>query len=764
MSIIKKSLQLLALTVLPCWFVFAATNPIQWMQDQRFPAVVFVPGGTYVASYVFLNQIPFTMVNPLIIEKTSNAPSEFSYNDLCTGKKLAYLEPCTVTIYLNPTTVGLKKVRLTESYGNDRVPLPELTTTASNTSGGTDVTGATTTELLNPLGVNDSAPWAFTFTNNGAADATGINLSVSVTGYKTTCGLTLPGIASAPNNHCMVQGTYTATSTGPFTLSATLSYAQGAPVSLTTSTNGSATNSGLVCSRAVPFAPETLINSTTPITLLCTNKTGNQITITGHTTNYPTGGADGTFTIAPGGDNCTNQILGNGNSCQLKGTYAAPASAVNDITISLLVDYDIGSTTGLTAQTETSTDIVTQIDNIRTIHLVNQCNFPVWWSMVGGAPSNSAACSSDADCNKGSLCNVGAKLCYYNNYGPISGSYELAPNTGVATTQIIQTPASTLSDQILWKGLISASTQCTNGASCLNNDCQSNGGLTSCLPGVGFQQPATEAEFTFKLTGQGNVDSYDISNVNGFSMPISMATNQTASDYQCGTAGNNEASGSLKACSYENITPPTNMYYWVTNTNSSCNSQNTCGSNTNQLCGLAFDPNTNGFVKNCGDFLGYWAANQICQTSPGFISPFGDNFACNQVLSNPFPNNTYTLTQLLKCSPPLSTAPLFNSCYLSYTEYSSEERTQCCGCTDWVGIANPSASCPVGQTDPQWTKYVYDLIKWMKQACPTSYSYPYDDKASSFTCASSAATEYTITFCPGGGTGLPVNKTDGRGV
>ena len=35
-----------------------------------------------------------------------------------------------------------------------------------------------------------------------------------------------------------------------------------------------------------------------------------------------------------------------------------------------------------------------------------------------------------------------------------------------------------------------------------------------------------------------------------------------------------------------------------------------------------------------------------------------------------------------------------------------------------------------------------------KAACPTAYSYAYDDATSTFTCA--GATSYTIVFCPTG--------------
>lgn len=754
MNLLKKIGLVLGIMLFSGTTAFAI-DPIKWQLNQNFPAETLVAGGTYVASYNFTNQMPFTMVYPFNVLKTAEPSSEFTYNDQCSGKKLKTGESCQVTIYLEPTVAGTKTVYLTDVYGNDQVPLPKLQTTAIGQSGTSNINGIVTTALPATLNINASAPWEFTFTNNASTTATGVNLTVSGATYTTDCGSTLNAGSS-----CSVQGNYTATSTGTHTISATFSYAQGSPVTLSTSTNGSGSSSGLLCTPAVGFAPQTLINSATPITLLCTNKSGANLTITSHTTNYPSGGANGTFAPDVGGDNCTAQVLPANASCQLKGTYTAPPAPVNSVTISLSVDYDTASSSNLNSQTSTLTDVVAVINNTRTINLINNCNFTVWWSMVGGAVTNSPACTSDSDCNSGSKCNVSAKICYYDNYGAKTGSYQLAAINGTASTEIQQTPASTLADNILWKGLISASTQCS-GTSCANNDCQSNGGTTSCAVGVGFQQPATEAEFTLQLAGAGNVDTYDITNVNGFSMPISMATNQAASGYSCGTAGNHVAAGTLKACNFTNITPPTNMYYWVSNTGTACTGQNTCSDST-KICGLAFSPSLNNFVKNCGAFLGYWSANQICQTNPSFSSPFGDNFTCNQSLGSPFPANTYTLTQLLKCSPPSSTAPLFNSCYLSYSNYTSTQLQQCCGCSNWSGIATPSESCPVGQTDPQWTSYVEPLIEWMKKACPTSYSYPYDDKASTFQCTASQATTYTITFCPGGGSGLPNGKTDGR--
>lgn len=760
MDFIKKFIGatvLLLVYVNSCFADLAARDPIKWEVTQAFPGEIIVSGGTYLAKVVFTNNLPFTLVKPLFVLKSSNSPSEFTYEDACSGLHLAHLESCTVKIYLDSTSAGEKIVELTESYGSNRVPIPLLQTIASSISGGTGVTGSVTIALPSSLNVGSSADWQLTFTNNGTQTATGLNLDISGDSYTTTCGDELSNVP--PNNTCTVDGTYTAASSGEHTIFGTLGYSQGPSISLQTSTNGTGESSGLVCSAAVPLAPQTLINTSNNVTLLCTNKSGSTITIDSHTTSYPSGGAQGTFTVSAGGDNCTAQALPNNASCQLKGVYVSPSSAVSSVSMSLSVNYQTSSTSGLSASTSTTTDVVTQITNKRLINLVNNCDFDVWWSASGGAITDTPSCPSSA-CPSGSTCNNSANTCYYNNPGPTSGSYYLVKNGGNAATQIVQTDASTVSDQVMWKGVIAASTVCSE-TTCANNACGNNGGTTSCAPGVGFNQPATQAEFTFLLTASGTVDTYDITLVNGFSIPMSMATNQTAADFTCGTAGNNADAGNLTGCNFSSVTVPTNMYYWVTNTNTSCNSGNTC-SNSSQLCGLAFDSSSNSFVRNCGNFLGYYSANQICQTDPNYKSTFGDNFSCAQYLSSPFPDNTYTLTKLLKCSPPDTTAPLFNSCYLAYSGYSTTDLQQCCGCTNWDGIAYVSESCPTNQVDPQWTENVLGIISWMKAACPTAYSYPYDDKASTFQCTASETTEYTITFCPGGGTGLPANIIDGR--
>ncbi|MDF1678668.1 MAG: thaumatin family protein, partial [Legionellaceae bacterium] len=311
------------------------------------------------------------------------------------------------------------------------------------------------------------------------------------------------------------------------------------------------------------------------------------------------------------------------------------------------------------------------------------------------------------------------------------------------------------------------------------------GGSTSCAPGVGFAQPATQAEITMLRAESGGTDTYDVEVINGLHVPIKMQPNATANNYQCGIPGNEIAENGFGACNWSQASPANsnaaaavNKFYKVTRTGAKCLANRTCATQ-GLLCGL--DENLN---PGCGAFLGYYSANELCALNSNFASPFAeDNFSCKQNLSTPFPESTYPLSQLLACPVPKgSTAnPRFNSCYLNYAAgvYTENELKQCCGCVNWWDIPgilannnnnDPTFLCQTGsssnagnvlQVDPEWTRHVQPTIQWMKRACPSVYTYQFDDKTSTFTCTQPK--NYTITFCPGGDTGLPQGITEGRG-
>lgn len=60
-----------------------------------------------------------------------------------------------------------------------------------------------------------------------------------------------------------------------------------------------------------------------------------------------------------------------------------------------------------------------------------------------------------------------------------------------------------------------------------------------------------------------------------------------------------------------------------------------------------------------------------------------------------------------------------------------------------LALNKPEYCCSGSFNDPNVCKPT-DYSKVFKQACPTSYSYPYDDKTSTFTCKGAS---YIISFC-----------------
>ena len=66
-----------------------------------------------------------------------------------------------------------------------------------------------------------------------------------------------------------------------------------------------------------------------------------------------------------------------------------------------------------------------------------------------------------------------------------------------------------------------------------------------------------------------------------------------------------------------------------------------------------------------------------------------------------------------------------------------------------LGLTYPNPANPVQTANPNWLSHVLPTITWLKQACPTCYTYPFDDMSSTFTCAdssSNASLNYGVTF------------------
>lgn len=370
----------------------------------------------------------------------------------------------------------------------------------------------------------------------------------------------------------------------------------------------------------------------------------------------------------------------------------------------------------------------------RIITLVNQCGFPVWFGFASGSAQKS--CKVDTDCPAGAVC--ANTNCFWKNPQPADGNYQLDPKGG--TKQIFIPVTNVKSDAVVWSGAVAGRTGCKSDGSCETAGCgkDSSSGPTvvgGCKTSVGFDQPATEAEFTFTNT----YDTYDIEMINGYSIPIKMAPDampwKSDNPYVCGIPGDEKPQGQFGACTWNFQPPSPSDYQWVTAGGKSCNTNADC---TIGICGFSKNPgHAPLYAKSCGTLLGYFTANQIC----GVNTEQGAPFNCQMIINN------QKLRDLYLC---IASAP--TSCY------ADDAKNNCCGCVDWntkvPTYGTPyTASC--NKINPTWTANVLTTLLWLKQACPTAYVYPFDDQSSTFTCRNIQnnlnSINYTITFCPNAG-------------
>lgn len=406
----------------------------------------------------------------------------------------------------------------------------------------------------------------------------------------------------------------------------------------------------------------------------------------------------------------------------------------------------------------------------RTITFQNQCPFPVWPAVVSGAAAGSAdtGCQSDQDCPQGAVCNTkaGSKgICYWQAPQPKDGEYQIP--AGESKDFIVTAPPG---NNVVWSGAIAGRTNCRlNGEHlvCDTGTCETDldnqFNHQACNPGAGATPPATQAEITM----QNNLDYYDIEVINGINIPLSFGPSgnvktDPSKPYYCTTPGKLINSGPGQ-CTWT-LKPPAANYVLVSPSNQTCSATTDC--QNGNVCGLSV-PNAaarDSSKLTCGKFLGYWSADQVCS----FYTPnqpiVSDFFKCSD--TSKIGEHAVTFTDLNACVPPDVKQSFMNTCYRA----DFKGATDCCGCPSWVNNKLPVLQpYPDNQacagSNPDWTSKVLPSIKWLKQACTTAYTFPFDDPSSSFTCTSSAdntkandtenATNYTVTFCPGGKTGAP---------
>lgn len=376
----------------------------------------------------------------------------------------------------------------------------------------------------------------------------------------------------------------------------------------------------------------------------------------------------------------------------------------------------------------------------------------------GNSDCSAFDCMQDSDCPGGATCDLGTNKCN----GCVSGSCVCEQDTDCRDGG--KCVSGTCSGQCSAQGL-----------ACETGDCQAQ---EQCPVGKSGQGPMTLAEFAL-LSGANNYDTYDVSQVNGFNVPIMIAPRGTPGTAPagfanlqpwCGMPGCADAAtcpGQASACSFtddfasclcpwgldENTCPDPLQAVWPF----ACQSDADCGGakcDTSTLpgtcecrrddecpgsttCGV--NVNIVGKKRICGSYVGCIDADDACTSASRLNGFFGGlPFSCKR------------FDDLYSC-----TGDFTGSCY------SAGATSDCCGCPSWSNGGN-SGPFPVANgcqaSNHRWARKVDPFVKSFKSGCPTAYAFQYDDPTSTFNCDGATGTRlgYTVTFCPTGAPGAIV--------
>lgn len=779
-----------AFFIISCFMLTAnafAQDPIAWTKEGSFPSQTSV-GNSYRVSYTLTNTLPKPV--PLNITGNFNG-SAFSISSGCDTILAPKNQPnssCLVHVQFRPNHSGERFFQLVMHYHHNVVPLPALTTTVTGQGETTPIKGYVTQALPAVAYTGIAYPVTFTYINTGSLPVTPTSVTVSslsgfvVTG--NTCVVPPNSPIAAYTGTCTITGTFTP-GTGligqQITLSTDYTYTYNSaslsvPLStITTVQNG--TNCHQVDGVArlpLPAQNFEYANSVVEFvfTPYCSAET---ITVKDKdiVSNFPE-----TTTITVGENQCDNALVTLGHSCSVF-VSVVPNVITSDFNLIATATFN-PSSPGLNKSVTNTSEIVVAPANQSTTHtlqFVNQCDIDTWYEFTnggGGSPDPNIATGNTA----------------FQDY--------------LLTKQLDTVPPVTkvLSITEYLNGAIYARTGCDpTTLICDTAQCPVISSTMVCQAGVQPTNPVTKFELNMASSGTDGI--YDVSMVNGFNVPgqvQSLAPVSTDSPpgnspypFNCGQSGGaliqapslTTATDQLGACPWT-FTPPSTSpdapqnYIWVSPGNTTdCTSDASCSGT--DVCGMAYTTNTSTggntpINRRCGKFLGYW-------TLADYI-----NYSSSTDWGNPVPSSLYNLynnysmgsslpagygNQIPPPPPPPPPPPspaIYADMYgcietstgalLSGYTYPPVTNPLVCGCYNWTNTAvelpyaGAPASCVLQNQD--WLNTVYPRIVWVKNACPTAYSYQYDDKSSSFTCnLPSVKTSYQIVFCPGGKRGRP---------
>ncbi|MFO1463286.1 MAG: thaumatin family protein [bacterium] len=382
-----------------------------------------------------------------------------------------------------------------------------------------------------------------------------------------------------------------------------------------------------------------------------------------------------------------------------------------------------------------------------------QCSFRLC-SYVPADPNGLAtevspkvSCANNSACAAGQWCNSASSTCY--NLPTDGGNGWVMAQGATPLTVTFPEP---------WAGRFWARTgcdattyQCDSGQcdGCISNGkyqpglCTATNLPTSLHCANSGISPATLAELNMQDFTAG--DFYDISNVDSANLSVEIVPDPKSYNV---TSNINAVSGT--ACTQDtDCNPLFGAHIWKCDTNlQKCVNPFTCGSpGCTEAGGCAAQGLQAALLPSCpwapGSDL---AIPQADCDSPLQVLAGGNYVGCNSpkeaCLANPPPapaqlNCDGASMDLYQC-----VGTNAQSCFTAGAGAS------CCGCPSWVtAVANGACQ----NTNPNWTSQVQPLVDSFNTACPTSYSFPFDDAIKLFSCQSTNSStylNYTVTFCP----------------
>jgi hypothetical protein len=379
----------------------------------------------------------------------------------------------------------------------------------------------------------------------------------------------------------------------------------------------------------------------------------------------------------------------------------------------------------------------------------NSCKQTVWVGQIGGATGVSCA----GGCPAGTICNeVDPTLgCYFSLPFPTikvqlnPGQLWCLPFNFDPVKTTVHMPTGDINLIVQWSGAIYASTGCDGDMNCQTGVCK------NCPSYRGPVGPVAQGELTLSAIWK---DYYDTTLIHGANLALAVKPmshkgaffpDQWApAAYHCKAPGGVETMGDHHAASWKFNTsvtipgrPASSVLPLVIGgsgksctVNSDCVAPEVCGG---RMVLTADNKPTPDLTANiCGTPQGVWSRSEVCGWTDA--NTFGD---CKEAPVS----GSGTMQKLYKCD-----APHQESCI------QPSSTSMCCGCTVWEKFI-PVHAEECKNHNPVWEQYVQPHLEQIKRACPSCYTFPYDDSTALYTCWDDDlwnAASYEFEWCPNG--------------